>query len=70
MDNASYNKSTSVLAALSLFEQRVMVVWLPTYCSNLNPIEPFWRFLKDLAYANKLEDNLLEVVKAAENILG
>ena len=69
MDNASYHKSASALAALSLFEHRVMVIWLPTYCSDLNPIERFWRFLKDLACANKLEDNLVEVVKAAEKIL-
>jgi hypothetical protein len=70
LDNASYHKSASALAALSLFEHRVMVIWLPTYCSDLNPIERFWRFLKDLACANKLEDNLVEVVKAAERILG
>jgi len=69
MDNASYHKSASALAALSLFEHRVMVIWLPTYCSDLNPIERFWRFLKDLACANKLEDHLVEVVKAAEKIL-
>jgi transposase len=46
-----------------------MVIWLPPYCSDLNPIERFWRHLKDLACANKLEDNLVEVVKAAERIL-
>ncbi len=44
MDNASYHKSASALAALSLFEHRVMVIWLPPYCSDLNPIERFWRF--------------------------
>ena len=31
------------MAALSLFEHRVMPVWLPPYCSDLNPIERFWR---------------------------
>jgi hypothetical protein len=69
MDNASYHKSAPALAALSLFEHRVMVIWLPTYCSDLNPIERFWRYLKDLACANKLEDNIDEVVKSAENIM-
>jgi hypothetical protein len=32
-----------------------MVMWLPTYCSDLNPIERFWRHFKDLACANKLQ---------------
>jgi putative transposase len=69
MDNASYHKSASALAALSLFEHRVMLVWLPPYCSDLNPIERFWRHLKDLACANKLQDNIEAVVTSAENIL-
>lgn len=61
LDNASYHKSNPSLAALSLFEPRVKVFWLPKYCPNLNLIERFWRHLKDLACANKLElsiDNL------------
>lgn len=69
MDNASYHKSASALAALSLFEHRVMLVCLPPYCSDLNPIERFWRHLKDLACANKLQDNIEAVVTSAENIL-
>lgn len=66
MDNAAYHKSASTLAALSLFEPRVLVFWLPPYCCELNPIERFWRYLKDHACANKLQDNIEEVVKAAE----
>jgi hypothetical protein len=69
MDNASYHKSASSLAALSLFEHRVLVVWLPPYCSDLNPIERFWRHLKDLACANKLQDRIEAVVTSAEKIL-
>jgi transposase len=65
MDNAAYHKSASALAALSLFEHRIMVYWLPPYCSELNPIELFWRYLKDHACANKLQDNIDEVAKAA-----
>jgi len=42
---------------------------LPPYCSDLNPIERFWRHLKDLACANKLENNIVDVVKATEKIL-
>lgn len=69
MDNASYHKSASSLAALSLFEHRVMLVWLPPYCSDLNPIERFWRHLKDLACANKLRDKMETVVASAEKFL-
>lgn len=69
MDNAAYHKSASALAALSLFEHRVMIFWLPPYCSELNPIELFWRYLKDHACANKLQDNIDEVVKAAEKMM-
>jgi len=69
MDNAAYHKSASALAALSLFEHRVMIFWLPPYCSELNPIELFWRYLKDHACANKLQDNIDEVVKAGEKIM-
>lgn len=69
MDNAAYHKSAPSLAALSLFEHRVLVIWLPTYCSELNPIERYWRHLKDLACANKLQDNIDEVVKAVDHAL-
>ncbi len=69
MDNATYHKSAPALAALSLFDHRVQVIWLPPYCSDLNPIELFWRYLKDHACANKLQDNIDEVVKAAEKLM-
>ena len=69
MDNASYHKSASALAALSLFEHRILVIWLPTYCSDLNQIERFWRHLKDLACVNKLHDKIDIVVNVAERIL-
>lgn len=64
LDNAAYHKSASALAALSLFEHRILLIWLPPYCSELNPIELFWRYLKDHACANKLQDNIDEVEKA------
>lgn len=66
MDNASYHRSKTVRAALSLFEPRVRVFWLPKYCPTLNPIERFWRHLKDLACANKLDlslENLADRVR-------
>jgi len=69
LDNAAYHKSAAALAALSLFEHRLLVIWLPPYCSDLNPIERFWRHLKDLACANKLQDRIEDVLAAAETVL-
>lgn len=69
MDNVSYHKSAAALAALSLFEHRVRVIWLPPYCSDLNPIERFWRYLKDQACANHLEDDIACLLEQVENTL-
>lgn len=69
MDNVSYHHSGATLAALSLFEHRLQLIWLPAYCSDLNPIERFWRHLKDLACANKLEADLPALVTTVERTL-
>jgi transposase len=69
MDNVSYHKSAAALAAISLFEERVAVIWLPPYCSDLNSIERFWRFVKEQACANHLEDQIEAVLASAEKIL-
>ena len=63
LDNAFYHKSAFGLAPLTLFEHRVMIIWLLPYCSDLNLIERFWRFLQDRACANKLEANIGKVKK-------
>lgn len=71
LDNAPYHRSFQVQAALSLYEHRLLPFWLPPYCPTLNPIERFWRHLKDTATANRLFldisallDNLLKVIEA------
>jgi hypothetical protein len=69
MDNVSYHKSAAVLAALSLFEHRLFVIWLPPYCPELNLIERYWKHLKNLACANKLHNCIEEVVASAEHFL-
>jgi transposase len=69
LDRASYHKSAAALAALSLFEHRVMIIWLPAYCTELNPIERFWRHIKDLACANQLWRSLEEVIRKVEQVL-
>jgi len=49
-----------------LFEHRIMVIKVQNYCSNLNPIERFWRYLKDQAFTNHLKNDILCVLKQAE----
>lgn len=69
LDNASIHKSAATLAALSLFEHRVLVVWLPPYCSTLNPIERFWRHLKEQACVNKLFPEISALLAAVDRAL-
>jgi len=69
LDNASFHKSAASLAALSLFEHRIKVIWLPPYCSTLNPIERFWRYLKDQVCINKLFPSMDELCQAVEEQL-
>jgi transposase len=69
LDNASFHRSGAALAALSLFEHRVGVFWLPPYCSTLNPIERYWRHLKDRVCVNKLFPQMAQLVAAVEREL-
>lgn len=67
LDNAAFHHSAAVQAALTCFEQRVLVLWLPPYSPDLNPIERFWKHLKATACANYLYasiEHLLQSVHA------
>jgi putative transposase len=65
LDNASYHTSAMSRADLSLFEHRVFVFWLPPYCAlELNPIERYWRHLKDQVSINKLYPSLDDLISA------
>ena len=67
LDNASYHTSAMSRAALSLFEHRVLVMWLPPYCAlELNPIERYWRHMKDQVCINKLYPSLDELISAVD----
>jgi len=68
LDNASYHHAVDVQAFLSLFQERVMVVWLPPYSPDLNPIERFWLFLKNAVCANCLYPSLPLLQTAVEQL--
>lgn len=69
MDNASYHKAAAVRAFFSLVEHRVLVIFLPAYCSHLNPIERFWRFVKDTACVNTLFPHLAVMMALVAQLL-
>ena len=50
LDNAPYNRSYEVRDLAKLLE--IKIVYLPPYSPNLNPIERFWKFVKNKVMAN------------------
>jgi len=68
MDNASFHHSLALQAALTWFDDRVMVVWLPPYSPDLNPIERFWKHLKANC-ANYLYQSLEDLLHHARHLL-
>lgn len=68
LDNASFHRSYAVQAALSFFEDRVLVVWLPPYSPDLNPIERFWKHLKANC-ANYLFTSIQDLINHAFRLL-
>lgn len=69
LDNASYHKVALIRAFLSLVEHRVLMLFLPPYCSHLNPIERFWRFMKDNTCVNTLFPNFFALVDSINLLL-
>jgi transposase len=64
LDNASYHHSAIAEAGFAVFEEHLMPLFLPAYCSNLNPIERYWQHLKGLACANVLFPSIEALVES------
>ena len=69
LDNASYHHSHVSHAHLAFYESSATVFWLPPYCSDLNPIERFWRHLKEKACANRLFKTIDEMIDSVDKVL-
>lgn len=70
LDNASYHHSYATQAAFALLApEKIMPIFLPVYCSKLNLIERYWRHLKDMACANKLYPDMVQLIQAVEKCL-
>lgn len=66
MDNASSHRSKAMQAFLSLFEHRVIVIWLPPYSPDMNLIERFWKHLKQRITANRLFSDVQHMIHAIQ----
>ena len=69
LDNAPIHTSQASQAAFTLLEDDLLPLFLPKYCSQLNPIERFWRYLKRSACANKLFANMDELSASVDQVL-
>jgi putative transposase len=69
LDNGSIHRSQATQAAFALLENELLPLFLPKYCSQLNPIERFWKHLKSLACANKLFSDMVALVASVERNL-
>ena len=69
LDNGSIHHSRASQAAFAVLEDRLIPMFLPRYCSQLNPIERFWKYLKATACANKLFPDMDALVTSVHNVL-
>ena len=66
LDNASYHHSLTTQAGFATLEARLLPLFLPAYCSTLNPIERYWRHLKTLACANRLFPSMQTLIDSVK----
>jgi len=45
---------------------RLRLLYLPTYCSHLNPVEPIWLRLKGTVAANRLHGSMAALLEAVD----
>ncbi|MGH7861138.1 MAG: IS630 family transposase [Candidatus Dormibacteraceae bacterium] len=63
----NYGNHTAHLVSAWLVEHpRLRLLFLPKYCSHLNPVEPIWRRLKEKVAANRLHGSISILVEAIE----
>ena len=69
LDNGSIHHSHATKAAFALLEDELIPLFLPKNCSQLNPIERYWKHLKSLACADKLFQDMDALVASVERNL-
>jgi transposase len=68
MDNASYHKSAEFKKHIRSFGGDVIIIFLPPYSPELNPVEMLWREYKRYI-ANKLYTNMNDMISAMDEML-
>ena len=69
LDNGSIHHSLASQAAFAALEDHLIPMFLPKYCSQLNPIERFWKHLKATACANQLFADMDALVTSVKKVL-
>lgn len=69
LDNGSIHHSLASQAAFAVLEDRLVPMFLPKYCLQLNPIERFWKYLKASTYANQHFADMDDLVASVKNVL-
>ena len=69
LDNGSTHRSQVCQAANALLDNQLLLLFMPRYCSQLNPIARFWKHLKSLACGNKLFTDMEALVASLDKAL-
>jgi transposase len=65
LDNASAHSTAAVRSFAAQHQDRLELVYLPTYSPHLNLIERLWRFMRSQVTRNRFYESLTAVVTAA-----
>ncbi|MCM3735190.1 IS630 family transposase [Bacillus cytotoxicus] len=68
-DNARIHKSKLVQDFLHEQKERLMLVYLPPYSPNLNPIERLWKWLKQQVIANRFHPTQASIKESVQDFL-
>ena len=65
LDNASAHTTPAIETFAAQQQQRIELVYLPTYSPHLNPIERLWRLMRSKVTRNRFYESLNAVAEAA-----
>lgn len=67
LDNASYHRTAAVHSWFATHQNRISVIWLPTF-PQLNLIERVWRFLKTMLACHRFWNDRDSLAKRAQSL--
>lgn len=69
LDNARVHKSHQVLTFVEKWQERLVLVYLPPYSPDLNPVERVWKDLRYRVTHNVFFKNLADLTQAVSDYL-